>query len=105
MRTDSVNFSDTALNGAKAEIISAYGESYSNPTKYKTKNAGAQEAHEAIRPTDFAAHSISGESDEVKLYDLISSYLKRPFLPLSCQVILDQINLLFHYLPFVFFLF
>ncbi len=71
MRTDSVNFSDTALNGAKAEILSAYGEDYSNPTKYKNKNAGAQEAHEAIRPTDFAAHSISGESDEVKLYDLI----------------------------------
>ncbi len=71
MRTDSVNFSDTALNGAKAEILSAYGESYSNPTKYKNKNAGAQEAHEAIRPTDFGAHSINGESDEVKLYDLI----------------------------------
>ena len=71
MRTDSVNFSDTALNGAKAEIISAYGETYSNPTKYKTKNAGAQEAHEAIRPTDFAAHTITGESDEVRLYDLI----------------------------------
>ena len=71
MRTDSVNFSETAINGAKAEIISAYGELYSNPTKYKTKNAGAQEAHEAIRPTDFAAHTIVGESDEVKLYDLI----------------------------------
>jgi len=71
MRTDSVNFSDTALNGAKAEIVSAYGESYSNPTKYKTKNAGAQEAHEAIRPTDFSVHTISGESDEVRLYDLI----------------------------------
>jgi DNA topoisomerase-1 len=71
MRTDSVNFSDTALNGAKAEIISAYGETYSNPTKYKTKNAGAQEAHEAIRPTDFSVHAIAGESDEVRLYDLI----------------------------------
>ena len=71
MRTDSVNFSDTALNGAKDEIITAYGESYSNPTKYKTKNAGAQEAHEAIRPTDFSVHSTTGESDEVKLYDLI----------------------------------
>ena len=71
MRTDSVNFSDTALNGAKAEIISAYGENYSNPTKYKTKNAGAQEAHEAIRPTDFSVHAIAGESDEVRLYDLI----------------------------------
>ena len=71
MRTDSVNFSDTALNGAKAEIMSAYGETYSNPTKYKTKNAGAQEAHEAIRPTDFSVHAIAGESDEVRLYDLI----------------------------------
>jgi DNA topoisomerase-1 len=71
MRTDSVNFSDTALNAAQTEILKSYGENYSNPTKYKTKSSGAQEAHEAIRPTDFGAHSITGESDEVKLYDLI----------------------------------
>lgn len=71
MRTDSVNLSDTALEGAKKEIESAYGSQYSNPTRYKTKNAGAQEAHEAIRPTDFSKHSVDGESDEVRLYELI----------------------------------
>lgn len=71
MRTDSVNLSQTALDGAKNEITRAYGANYSNPTKYKTKNAGAQEAHEAIRPTDFSVHSIDAENDEVKLYDLI----------------------------------
>lgn len=71
MRTDSVNLSDTAINGAKAEILRAYGESYSKPTKYTTKSTGAQEAHEAIRPTDFGIHSISGERDEEKLYELI----------------------------------
>ncbi|MGV3631943.1 MAG: type I DNA topoisomerase [Bacteroidota bacterium] len=71
MRTDSVNLSQTALDGAKSEILRAYGEQYSKPTKYQTKNASAQEAHEAIRPTDFSAHSINAESDEVKLYELI----------------------------------
>lgn len=72
MRTDSVNLSDTAINGAKAEILSAYGEQYSKPTKYSNKSSNAQEAHEAIRPTNFAMHSLSsGERDEVRLYDLI----------------------------------
>lgn len=71
MRTDSVNLSQTALDGAKNEIISSYGTNYSKTTKYQTKNTNAQEAHEAIRPTDFSIHSINGESDEVKLYELI----------------------------------
>jgi DNA topoisomerase-1 len=71
MRTDSVNLSDTAVNGAKDEIIRAYGQDFSKPTKYKTKSSGAQEAHEAIRPTDFSVHSISGERDEQRLYELI----------------------------------
>ncbi len=71
MRTDSVNLSDTAINGAKAEIVSAYGAEFSNPKKYTTKNSGAQEAHEAIRPTDFSVHSIDAERDEERLYDLI----------------------------------
>ena len=71
MRTDSVNLSDTAIKGAEAEINSAYGNVYSKPTKYKTKSSGAQEAHEAIRPTDFGVHSISGERDEERLYELI----------------------------------
>ncbi len=72
MRTDSVNLSETAINGAIAEITSAYGAQYSKPTKYTTKSSGAQEAHEAIRPTDFALHSLKNEdSDETRLYDLI----------------------------------
>jgi DNA topoisomerase-1 len=71
MRTDSVNLSQTAIDGAEAEIKRAYGANYSKPTKYQTKNANAQEAHEAIRPTDFSVHSIFGESDEVRLYDLV----------------------------------
>lgn len=71
MRTDSVNLSDTAVNGAKTEIEKAYGPEFSNPQKYSTKSSGAQEAHEAIRPTDFSVHEVDGESDEVRLYDLI----------------------------------
>jgi len=71
MRTDSVNLSDTALKGAKAEIEKAYGSEFSNTKKYTTKDAGAQEAHEAIRPTSFAAHSVNAESDQERLYDLI----------------------------------
>lgn len=72
MRTDSVNLSETAMKGAEAEIKSAYGNQYSNPTRYATKSANAQEAHEAIRPTDFALHSLKGgDSDEVRLYDLV----------------------------------
>ena len=71
MRTDSVNLSETAMNAAQNEIERAYGKNYSKPTKYKTKNSNAQEAHEAIRPTDFAAHSITGEREEERLYDLI----------------------------------
>ncbi len=71
MRTDSVNLSETAIEGAKAEILSAYGAEYFQFRKYKTKSAGAQEAHEAIRPTNFAAHELDLESDEKKLYHLI----------------------------------
>lgn len=71
MRTDSVNLSQTAIDAAKAEIIKAYGPEFSNPQKYATKDAGAQEAHEAIRPTDFAKHSVVAESDQERLYGLI----------------------------------
>lgn len=71
MRTDSVNLSDTAINGAKAEVTKSYGAEYSNPMQYKTKSSGAQEAHEAIRPTDFSVHSIDMGRDEDRLYDLI----------------------------------
>lgn len=71
MRTDSMNLSDTAIHAAKDEIIRKYGEAYWKMTKYTTKSAGAQEAHEAIRPTDFSKNEFSGENDEKKLYDLI----------------------------------
>jgi DNA topoisomerase I len=71
MRTDSVNLSDTALNAAAKEINSAWGEKYHQFRKYKTKSAGAQEAHEAIRPTYFDAHTIDGDPAEKRLYDLI----------------------------------
>ncbi|SHM09362.1 type I DNA topoisomerase [Mucilaginibacter sp. OK098] len=71
MRTDSVNLSDTALNAAADEIVSAYGDKYHQHRTYKTKSASAQEAHEAIRPTYFNKHSIQGDSSEVRLYELI----------------------------------
>jgi DNA topoisomerase-1 len=71
MRTDSVNLSDTALDAAQKEIVSAYGDKYHQHRKYKTKSAGAQEAHEAIRPTYFNNHTIDGESNEKRLYELI----------------------------------
>jgi DNA topoisomerase-1 len=71
MRTDSVNLSETALDAAQQEIVSAYGQKYHQLRKYKTKNASAQEAHEAIRPTYFNNHTIAGESNEKRLYELI----------------------------------
>jgi len=71
MRTDSVNLSDTALAAAEQEIKSAYGNQYHQPRKYKTKSAGAQEAHEAIRPTYFDRHTVDGDISEKRLYDLI----------------------------------
>jgi DNA topoisomerase-1 len=71
MRTDSVNLSDTALDAAAQEIISAYGDKYHQHRKYKTKSAGAQEAHEAIRPTYFNQHTIDGDSGDKRLYELI----------------------------------
>lgn len=71
MRTDSVNLSDTAIQAAEEEITNAYGEKYHKMRKYKTKAAGAQEAHEAIRPTYFSQHSIEGDPSEKRLYELI----------------------------------
>jgi DNA topoisomerase-1 len=71
MRTDSVNLSDTALQAAEKQIISAYGDKYHQLRKYKTKSAGAQEAHEAIRPTFFENHTTDGDPAERRLYELI----------------------------------
>ena len=70
MRTDSVNLSQEAINGAKAQIISEFGEKYSKPRNYTTKSSSAQEAHEAIRPTDFSVKSV-GDTQLNKLYQLI----------------------------------
>lgn len=71
MRTDSVNLSDYALANAKEAVINLYGGEYCNPRKYQNKNANAQEAHEAIRPTDFSVQAAGGDPAEKRLYDLI----------------------------------
>jgi len=71
MRTDSVNLSKDAKNSAQKEIIASYGKEYSKPQDYKSKSKGAQEAHEAIRPTDMSQHEITGDRDQARLYDLI----------------------------------
>ena len=71
MRTDSVNLSAEAKNAAAAQIETAFGSKYVKTRNYKGKSKGAQEAHEAIRPTNFAQLSISGDRDQSRLYDLI----------------------------------
>ncbi|NNE77456.1 MAG: type I DNA topoisomerase [Pricia sp.] len=71
MRTDSVNLSGEAINAAKEAIINNYGERYSTVRNFKGKSKGAQEAHEAIRPTDITNPSPSLERDQSKLYELI----------------------------------
>ena len=71
MRTDSVNLSSLALNSAKKAILNEYGEKYHQFRKYKTKTKGAQEAHEAIRPTYLENKTVEGGNQEKRLYDLI----------------------------------
>lgn len=71
MRTDSVNLSNEAMAAAAAEISKTYGKEFSKPRNYVTKAKGAQEAHEAIRPTDMSRHSITGDRDQARVYDLI----------------------------------
>ncbi|WBL22888.1 type I DNA topoisomerase [Zunongwangia sp. HRR-M8] len=71
MRTDSVNLSEDARKGANREILKAYGEEYAKTRQFKGKTKGAQEAHEAIRPTNFASHSVKADRDEQRLYELI----------------------------------
>ena len=71
MRTDSVNLSDAALAEAKQVIEDQYGPEYHQMRKFKTKSKGAQEAHEAIRPTAMAVQQVAGTPQEVRLYDLI----------------------------------
>jgi DNA topoisomerase-1 len=71
MRTDSVNLSKEAIDAAQAEIISSYGKEFSKPRTFTNKSKGAQEAHEAIRPTDMSKHSVNIDRDQARLYDLI----------------------------------
>jgi DNA topoisomerase-1 len=71
MRTDSVNLSNDAIGAAKKEITSSYGAEYSQIRTYKTKSKGAQEAHEAIRPTYMNDHTFIGDPGQTRLYDLI----------------------------------
>lgn len=71
MRTDSTALSQEAIKGATAEIESLYGKKYVQNRQYKTKSESAQEAHEAIRPTDFAVHQAGNDRNEQRLYELI----------------------------------
>ncbi|WP_396192353.1 type I DNA topoisomerase [Flavobacterium sp.] len=71
MRTDSVNLSKDAMDAAQAEIIHSYGKEYSKPRTFTNKSKGAQEAHEAIRPTDMSRHTVNIDRDQARLYDLI----------------------------------
>jgi DNA topoisomerase-1 len=71
MRTDSVNLSQEAMGAAQAEITSYYGKEFSKPRSFNTKSKGAQEAHEAIRPTDMSRHTVNVERDQARLYELI----------------------------------
>ena len=72
MRTDSLNLSEVAISAAQDEIISKYGQEFHQPRRYKTSSTGAQEAHEAIRPTDLTKPTILGLDDQsAKLYSLI----------------------------------
>lgn len=71
MRTDSVNLSKEAMDAAQAEIIKSYGKEFSKPRVFANKSKGAQEAHEAIRPTDMSRHTVNIDRDQARLYDLI----------------------------------
>lgn len=71
MRTDSLNLSQTAINSAVSAITDAYGKEYVKTRQFTTKTEGAQEAHEAIRPTDFTKSTAGSNNDEKRLYDLI----------------------------------
>lgn len=71
MRTDSVHLSDLAITTSQNEIEASYGKEYSKSRQFSTKSKGAQEAHEAIRPTYMSEHTVSGTAQEKKLYELI----------------------------------
>ncbi|PQJ75158.1 type I DNA topoisomerase [Polaribacter gangjinensis] len=89
MRTDSVNLSVEARNAAAKEITNYYGKEYSFPRVFKSKAKGAQEAHEAIRPTNMEMHAIDVESDQDRLYDLI---WKRTLASQMSDALLERTN-------------
>ncbi len=90
MRTDSVNLSQTALGMAKEEITSQYGKEYHKSRQYASKSKGAQEAHEAIRPTYMNASSIDGDTSQKRLYELI---WKRTIASQMADAILEKTNI------------
>ena len=89
MRTDSVNLSSQAIAGAKAEIESTFGKEYVKTRRYTTKSKGAQEAHEAIRPTYLNQNTISGSREEQRLYELI---WKRTVASQMSDAVLEKTN-------------
>src|SRR5690606_12602327 len=89
MRTDSVNLSPEAVAAAKEEIIRSYGDKFSKPRNYTKKAKGAQEAHEAIRPTDMGRHNGPIDRDQARLYDLI---MKRTLASQMSDALLERTN-------------
>ncbi|WP_372649355.1 type I DNA topoisomerase [Draconibacterium sp.] len=89
MRTDSVNLSGLALNTSKQKITELHGENYVKIRKFKTKAKGAQEAHEAIRPTYMENQTVPGSSQEQRLYELI---WKRTIASQMADAILERTN-------------
>ncbi len=71
MRTDSVNLSKDAMEAAQSEITKLYGKQYAKPRTFINKSKGAQEAHEAIRPTDMSRNTVNIDRDQARLYDMI----------------------------------
>ena len=101
MRTDSVNLSDLAIRTAKAVICETLGEKYSKPRNFATKTKGAQEAHEAIRPTYMNKTAIEGDRNEQQLYELI---YKRTLASQMADAQLERTNMIIglsnHSIPF-----
>ena len=89
MRTDSVNLSNEAKAAAQNEIESSYGKKYSSPRNFRGKIKGAQDAHEAIRPTDMSRQSIHGDRDQERLYNLI---WKRTIASQMSDAVLERTN-------------
>ncbi|MFO7978229.1 MAG: type I DNA topoisomerase [Bacteroidales bacterium] len=89
MRTDSVNLSDTAIGMAKEEIAKSFGEEFIKVRKYASKSKGAQEAHEAIRPTYMNVSQVSGDASEQRLYELI---WKRTIASQMADALLEKTN-------------